>query len=95
MKNITILYNILKYLRYNYYKILYLIDAHFVRILNFFILAEKVRSEGLSVLCVPTSFQARQLILENKLKLTDLESHPQVIVILFNISNFFKLWFVV
>lgn len=41
-------------------------------------LAEKVRSEGLNVLCVPTSFQARQLILENKLKLTDLESHPQL-----------------
>lgn len=41
-------------------------------------LAERVRSEGLSVLCVPTSFQARQLILENKLKLTDLESNPQL-----------------
>jgi len=42
------------------------------------VLAERVRSEGLKVVCVPTSFQARQLIVENGLMLGDLETHPQV-----------------
>lgn len=38
-------------------------------------LAEK---EGLNVTCVPTSFQARQLIIEHNLKLGDLETHPKL-----------------
>jgi len=42
--------------------------------------AERVRDEGLNVTCVPTSFQARQLIIDNHLTLGDLETHPQVIL---------------
>ena len=41
-------------------------------------LAERVKAENLNVVCVPTSFQARQLIVENGLVLGDLETHPQV-----------------
>ncbi|KAF2360489.1 Ribose 5-phosphate isomerase type A [Trinorchestia longiramus] len=41
-------------------------------------LAERVKEEGLKVVCVPTSFQARQLIVENNLPLTDLEITPQL-----------------
>ncbi|KAL0118903.1 hypothetical protein PUN28_009496 [Cardiocondyla obscurior] len=41
-------------------------------------LAERVKEEGLSVVCIPTSFQARQLILDNHLTLGDLEIHPQL-----------------
>lgn len=39
-------------------------------------LAERVQLEKLNVLCVPTSFQARQLIVQNNLQLTDLEINP-------------------
>ncbi len=39
---------------------------------------ERVKQEKLNVVCVPTSFQARQLIIENGLVLGDLETHPQV-----------------
>lgn len=39
-------------------------------------LAERVKCEKLNVKCVPTSFQARQLILQNHLTLTDLEVNP-------------------
>lgn len=41
-------------------------------------LAERVKEEGLNVVCVPTSFQARQLILDNHLTLGDLETHPKL-----------------
>ena len=41
-------------------------------------LAEKVREEGLEVRCVPTSFQARQLILEHGLVLSDLECEGRI-----------------
>ncbi|XP_068131241.1 ribose-5-phosphate isomerase [Hyperolius riggenbachi] len=41
-------------------------------------LAERVKKESLNVSCVPTSFQARQLILQNGLNLTDLERHPEL-----------------
>lgn len=41
-------------------------------------LAERVKNENLQVSCVPTSFQARQLILQNGLTLTDLERHPEL-----------------
>lgn len=41
-------------------------------------LAERVRSEKLNVICVPTSFQAKQLIQNNGLQLGDLETHPQL-----------------
>ena len=41
-------------------------------------LAERVRDEKLNVKCVPTSFQARQLILQHGLNLSDLEQTPEV-----------------
>lgn len=41
-------------------------------------LAERVRDEKLKVVCIPTSFQARQLIVENGLILSDLDRHPEI-----------------
>lgn len=41
-------------------------------------LVERVKEENLNVICVPTSFQARQLILNNHLKLGDLETYPKL-----------------
>lgn len=43
-----------------------------------FFTAERVKQEKLNVTCVPTSFQARQLILNSHLTLGDLEMYPQV-----------------
>ena len=40
--------------------------------------AERVKQENLKVVCVPTSFQARQLIVEKGLELGNLETCPQV-----------------
>ncbi|XP_033109747.1 ribose-5-phosphate isomerase-like [Anneissia japonica] len=39
-------------------------------------LAERVKKENLCLQCVPTSFQARQLIINNNLNLSDLEKTP-------------------
>ncbi|XP_077395695.1 ribose-5-phosphate isomerase [Festucalex cinctus] len=41
-------------------------------------LAERVRQEKLNIVCVPTSFQARQLILQHGLMLSDLDRHPEL-----------------
>nr|XP_029713418.1 ribose-5-phosphate isomerase [Aedes albopictus] len=41
-------------------------------------LAERVKTEGLKLVCIPTSFQARQLIIEGGLVLGDLEQHPRI-----------------
>nr|CAG4648105.1 EOG090X0ACL [Moina brachiata]SVE93158.1 EOG090X0ACL [Moina brachiata] len=41
-------------------------------------LAQRVKDEGLDVICVPSSFQAKQLIVENGLRLGDLEMHPEL-----------------
>ncbi|XP_020283310.1 ribose-5-phosphate isomerase isoform X2 [Pseudomyrmex gracilis] len=41
-------------------------------------LVERVKEEGLKVVCIPTSFQARQLILNNNLFLGDLETYPKL-----------------
>ncbi|XP_042861493.1 ribose-5-phosphate isomerase-like [Penaeus japonicus] len=41
-------------------------------------LAERVHKDGLKVVCVPTSFQARQLIVNNNLTLSDLEITPEL-----------------
>ncbi|XP_043272389.1 ribose-5-phosphate isomerase [Venturia canescens] len=41
-------------------------------------LAERVQEEKLNVICVPTSFQARQLIVNNHLTLGDLETNPKL-----------------
>lgn len=39
-------------------------------------LAQRIKNEHLKVVCVPTSFQARQLIIDNNLTLSDLEITP-------------------
>lgn len=39
-------------------------------------LVERVKKEKLNVVCVPTSFQANQLIVEGGLQLSDLARHP-------------------
>uniref|UniRef100_A0A8C0HDV8 ribose-5-phosphate isomerase n=1 Tax=Chelonoidis abingdonii TaxID=106734 RepID=A0A8C0HDV8_CHEAB len=41
-------------------------------------LAERVKQENLNIVCIPTSFQARQLILQNDLSLSDLDRHPEL-----------------
>lgn len=41
-------------------------------------IAKRVENENLKVSCVPTSFQARQLILKYNLVLTDLERNPKL-----------------
>ena len=41
-------------------------------------IAERIKDEKLNIQCVPTSFQARQLIVENGLNLSDLERTPEV-----------------
>jgi len=41
-------------------------------------LAERVKEEGLEIKCVPTSFQARQLILSHGLVLSDLECEGRI-----------------
>ncbi|PSN32260.1 Ribose-5-phosphate isomerase [Blattella germanica] len=41
-------------------------------------LAQRVKDENLSIVCVPTSYQARQLILNHKLQLGDLEMYPKL-----------------
>lgn len=41
-------------------------------------LKERVNKEKLNVICIPTSFQARQLIIQNGLKLGELEINPQI-----------------
>ncbi|XP_051942442.1 ribose-5-phosphate isomerase [Hippocampus zosterae] len=41
-------------------------------------LAERVRQEKLNIICVPTSFQARQLILKHGLMLSDLDRNPEL-----------------
>lgn len=41
-------------------------------------LAERVAKENLNLVCVPTSFQSRQLIVQKKLNLSDLEIHPEL-----------------
>jgi ribose 5-phosphate isomerase A len=41
-------------------------------------LAARVRSEGLAVVCVPTSFQSRELIVAHGLPLSDLERTPSL-----------------
>ncbi|KZC10532.1 Ribose-5-phosphate isomerase [Dufourea novaeangliae] len=41
-------------------------------------LVERVKEENLNVICIPTSFQARQLILNNHLTLGDLETYPKL-----------------
>lgn len=41
-------------------------------------LAERVKTEKLQLVCIPTSFQARQLIVENNLVLGDLSLYPSL-----------------
>lgn len=39
-------------------------------------LAERVRNENLNIICIPTSFQAKHLILDNGLTLGELDKNP-------------------
>ena len=41
-------------------------------------LAERVKNENIKVVCIPTSFQAKQLILQNNLTLGELSSYPEL-----------------
>ncbi|XP_020628184.1 ribose-5-phosphate isomerase-like [Orbicella faveolata] len=41
-------------------------------------IAERVKEENLNLLCVPSSFQAQQLITQHKLILTDLDRQPEL-----------------
>lgn len=41
-------------------------------------LAERVQCEKLNVICIPTSFQAKQLILKHKLQLGELDTNPVI-----------------
>ncbi|CAD6233763.1 GSCOCG00007260001-RA-CDS [Cotesia congregata] len=41
-------------------------------------IAEKVKIDGINVVCVPTSFQSRQLIIDNNLTLGDLDKYPKL-----------------
>ncbi|XP_053521237.1 ribose-5-phosphate isomerase isoform X1 [Artibeus jamaicensis] len=41
-------------------------------------IAERVKQENLNLICIPTSFQARQLILQYGLTLSDLDRHPEI-----------------
>ncbi|XP_073238948.1 ribose-5-phosphate isomerase-like isoform X1 [Porites lutea] len=41
-------------------------------------IAERVKDERMNLLCVPSSFQAQQLITQHKLHLTDLDRHPEL-----------------
>ncbi|TNN13671.1 Ribose-5-phosphate isomerase isoform 2 [Schistosoma japonicum] len=41
-------------------------------------IAEKVESENLQIQCIPTSFQARQLLINHKLPVTDLDIHEKI-----------------
>ncbi|KAL2725223.1 ribose-5-phosphate isomerase [Vespula squamosa] len=41
-------------------------------------LVERVKEEKLNIVCIPTSYQAKQLILNNHLTLGDLESFPKL-----------------
>lgn len=41
-------------------------------------LAQRVKTEGLRVVCIPTSFQAHQLIVQNGLELGDLDRNPHL-----------------
>lgn len=41
-------------------------------------IAEKVKSENLNLICIPTSFQAKQLILQHGLVLEELERYPEI-----------------
>ncbi|KAF7284849.1 hypothetical protein GWI33_021492 [Rhynchophorus ferrugineus] len=41
-------------------------------------LAQRVENENINIICVPTSFQSRQLILKNNLTLSDLEVASQL-----------------
>jgi len=41
-------------------------------------IAQRMKDENLSVVCVPTSYQARQLIIDYKLTLGNLDTNPKV-----------------
>lgn len=53
-------------------------------------LAERVKAENLDVVCIPTSFQAKQLIVNNGLKLGELEIYPELDVAIDGMSSNYR-----
>ncbi|EEB15179.1 Ribose-5-phosphate isomerase, putative [Pediculus humanus corporis] len=45
-------------------------------------LADRIKNEKLHIICIPTSFQAEQLITENKLNLGSLSQYPEIDVVI-------------
>ncbi|XP_002154823.3 ribose-5-phosphate isomerase [Hydra vulgaris] len=45
-------------------------------------LAQRVKEEDLNIKCIPTSFQSRQLILDNGLVLSDIQQHPELDIVI-------------
>lgn len=45
-------------------------------------LVERVKAETLSITCIPTSFQAKQLIIDGNLSLGELDRYPQLDVVI-------------
>lgn len=41
-------------------------------------LAERIKNENLDILCIPSSFQSKQLLVEHNLKITDLETYQDI-----------------
>lgn len=44
----------------------------------FFIKAERIKSENLDIICIPSSFQSKQLLIKHDLKISDLEAHTKI-----------------
>ena len=55
-----------------------IIIKNFNLLFDLFKKAEKVKNEHLNILCIPTSFQSRQLLLKHDLKITDLETNQHI-----------------
>lgn len=72
--------HLIAHYKHNFCVVLHLFNLFLITCINLSptLPAERVKREGLKVICVPTSFQARQLIIEYNLPLTDLEITPQV-----------------
>ena len=68
---------------YDFYSCIVLYyDCYFGKcVVILYVLAERVKTEGIKVACVPTSFQAHQLIVANNLVLGNLELHSEVCVL--------------
>ncbi|XP_076651545.1 ribose-5-phosphate isomerase isoform X2 [Halictus rubicundus] len=62
----------------HYYETIFDLIARYVKFFSYCECTERVKEENLNVICIPTSFQARQLTLNNCLTLGDLETYPKL-----------------